>query len=106
LLDCITSSGRDDVGGPLPDHRLASGGDVREKLVSLWYHDHRMDFTAANLYAGLDGFYLLFDETDSGQSVGDVVTIKSPEVANSTCPCCCTTSSSDSTNRVRGGSLK
>ena len=36
--------------------------DEREKLTTLWYHDHRMDFTAANVYAGLDGFYLLFDE--------------------------------------------
>ena len=39
-----------------------SGHDPREKLTTLWYHDHRMDYTAANVYAGLDGFYLLFDE--------------------------------------------
>jgi len=39
-----------------------SGFDEREKLTTLWYHDHRMDFTAANVYAGLDGFYLLYDE--------------------------------------------
>ena len=47
------------------DHHYAnfpSGFDDREKLSTLWYHDHRMDFTAANVYAGLDGFYLLFDE--------------------------------------------
>ncbi len=37
----------------------------REKLTTLWYHDHRLDFTAANVYAGLAGFYLLFDEEDS-----------------------------------------
>ena len=40
--------------------------DDREKLTTLWYHDHMMDFTAANVYAGLSGFYLLFDEKDSG----------------------------------------
>jgi FtsP/CotA-like multicopper oxidase with cupredoxin domain len=39
-----------------------SGHDAREKLTTLWYHDHRMDYTAANVYAGLDGFYFLFDE--------------------------------------------
>lgn len=39
--------------------------DPREKLTTLWYHDHRLDFTAANVYAGLYGFYLLFDEKDS-----------------------------------------
>ncbi|MCH8290308.1 multicopper oxidase domain-containing protein [Candidatus Poribacteria bacterium] len=38
----------------------------REKLTTLWYHDHRLDFTASNVYAGLSGFYLLFDEQDSG----------------------------------------
>ena len=37
-----------------------------ERLNTLWYHDHRMDFTAANVYAGLSGFYRLFDEQDTG----------------------------------------
>lgn len=40
--------------------------DPTEKLTTLWYHDHRMDFTAANVYAGLAGFFLFFDEQDSG----------------------------------------
>ena len=58
-----------------------SGFDAREKLSTLWYHDHRMDFTAANVYAGLDGFYMLHDELrnergeelplDDLQDVGD-----------------------------------
>jgi FtsP/CotA-like multicopper oxidase with cupredoxin domain len=41
-------------------------GDPREALGTLWYHDHRLDFTAPNVYKGLTGFYLLFDEIDSG----------------------------------------
>lgn len=41
-------------------------GDHREALGTLWYHDHRLDFTAQNVYKGLTGFYLLFDELDSG----------------------------------------
>ncbi|WP_309680869.1 multicopper oxidase domain-containing protein, partial [Polaromonas sp.] len=44
----------------------ASDGDTREALGTLWYHDHRLDFTAPNVYRGLTGFYLLFDEIDSG----------------------------------------
>ena len=51
------------------DHHYAcfpSGNDPNEKLTTLWYHDHRMDFTAANVYAGLAGFFLFFDEQDSG----------------------------------------
>ena len=44
-----------------------SGNDPREKLTTLWYHDHMMGSTAANVYAGLAGFFLLFDEQDSGK---------------------------------------
>jgi FtsP/CotA-like multicopper oxidase with cupredoxin domain len=55
--------------GEFWDHHygnFAADNDPREKLHTLWYHDHRLDFTAANVYAGLAGFYLLFDEQDSG----------------------------------------
>ncbi|MBV8200763.1 MAG: multicopper oxidase domain-containing protein, partial [Acidobacteria bacterium] len=55
--------------GEFWDHHYCnfpSGFDAREKLTTLWYHDHRQDFTASNVYAGLAGFYLLFDEQDSG----------------------------------------
>ena len=41
-------------------------GDPREALGTLWYHDHTMDFTAPNVLKGLAGFYLLFDQVDSG----------------------------------------
>lgn len=42
------------------------GHDPKEKLTTLWYHDHMMDFTAPNVYAGLTGFFCFFDEQDSG----------------------------------------
>ncbi|KQT11076.1 hypothetical protein ASG30_09495 [Ramlibacter sp. Leaf400] len=41
-------------------------GDPREALGTLWYHDHRLDFTAPNVYRGMAGFFLAFDEIDSG----------------------------------------
>ncbi len=41
-------------------------GDIRESMSTLWYHDHRVDFTAQNVYKGLAGFYLLFNEFDTG----------------------------------------
>ena len=47
----------------------ATRGDPREALGTLWYHDHRIDFTAANVYRGLTGFYLLFDDIDSGNEL-------------------------------------
>jgi FtsP/CotA-like multicopper oxidase with cupredoxin domain len=41
-------------------------GDINESLSTLWYHDHRVDFTAQNTYKGLAGFYFLFNEFDTG----------------------------------------
>ncbi|MBA2724014.1 MAG: multicopper oxidase domain-containing protein [Methylibium sp.] len=41
-------------------------GDPREALGTLWYHDHRLDFTAQNTYRGLSGFFLAFDDVDNG----------------------------------------
>jgi FtsP/CotA-like multicopper oxidase with cupredoxin domain len=60
--------------GEFWDHHYAmfpANNEPTEKLSTLWYHDHRMDFTAANVYAGLAGFFLIFDEEDSGQDIGD-----------------------------------
>jgi FtsP/CotA-like multicopper oxidase with cupredoxin domain len=47
----------------------ATNGDPREALGTLWYHDHRESFTAANCYRGLMGLYILFDEIDSGNEL-------------------------------------
>jgi FtsP/CotA-like multicopper oxidase with cupredoxin domain len=44
----------------------ATDGDPNEALGTLWFHDHCMDSTASNVYKGLAGYYLLFDELDSG----------------------------------------
>lgn len=41
-------------------------GDAREALGTLWYHDHKLDFTAQNVYAGLAGLNCIYDEFDSG----------------------------------------
>ncbi len=43
-----------------------TAGDPREALSMLWYHDHRIDFTSQNVYKGLAGFYLLFNDLDTG----------------------------------------
>src|SRR5260221_5942006 len=42
-------------------------GDIREALHTLWYHDHRVDFTSQNTYKGLAGRYLLFNDKDTGE---------------------------------------
>lgn len=41
-------------------------GDFREALGTLWYHDHKLDFTAQNVYAGLAGMNCIYDELDTG----------------------------------------
>jgi FtsP/CotA-like multicopper oxidase with cupredoxin domain len=41
-------------------------GDINESLSTLWYHDHRVDFTSQNTYKGLIGFYCLFNLFDTG----------------------------------------
>ena len=41
-------------------------GDYRESLGTLWYHDHRIDHTAENVYRGLYGLFNAFDDYDTG----------------------------------------
>ena len=41
-------------------------GDIREALGTLWYHDHRVGHTAENVYKGLNGFLLAFNDYDTG----------------------------------------
>ncbi len=41
-------------------------GDVRETLGTLWYHDHREAHTAENVYKGLAGVHIVFNEYDTG----------------------------------------
>jgi FtsP/CotA-like multicopper oxidase with cupredoxin domain len=48
------------------DEFRATGGDVRETLGTLWYHDHRVDHTAENVYKGLAGSHNFFNEFDTG----------------------------------------
>ena len=45
---------------------VSTNGDPNESLSTLWYHDHRENFTAQNVYKGLLGFYLLFNDKDTG----------------------------------------
>jgi FtsP/CotA-like multicopper oxidase with cupredoxin domain len=56
-------------------------GDIREALSTLWYHDHRIDFTSQNVYKGLVGFYLLYNEFDTGN---EMTGFRLPAVPNPT----------------------
>lgn len=53
-------AGVDDFGGI---------GDPREAMCTLWYHDHRAEFTAPNNYFGLNGNYILYNSKDPGHEL-------------------------------------
>lgn len=56
-----------DTGNYMDHHypMYPAGGDPREILNQLWYHDHRPDFTSQNVYKGLAGNFLAYDALDS-----------------------------------------
>jgi spore coat protein A, manganese oxidase len=45
---------------PFKDYRYPND----QRAATLWYHDHRMDFTGPQVYKGLVGLYLLRDELE------------------------------------------
>jgi FtsP/CotA-like multicopper oxidase with cupredoxin domain len=53
------------LAGFLSTHQ-STNGDINEALSTLWYHDHREGFTAQNVYKGLVGNYILFNDHDTG----------------------------------------
>ncbi|MFN6149703.1 MAG: multicopper oxidase domain-containing protein, partial [Planctomyces sp.] len=54
-----------------PEHWYVQGSsrdniyDNNQPAYTLWYHDHAMGSTRLNVYAGLAGFYLLRDKTET-----------------------------------------
>lgn len=40
-----------------------------QRAATLWYHDHRMDFTGASVWRGLAGFYILRDPDEEKLSL-------------------------------------
>jgi FtsP/CotA-like multicopper oxidase with cupredoxin domain len=46
---------------------------MRQRAATLWYHDHRMDFTGPQVYRGLAGFHLITDDEQDalGLPAGD-----------------------------------
>ncbi|WP_047690257.1 multicopper oxidase family protein [Kocuria sp. ZOR0020] len=47
--------------------------DMEQPAATLWYHDHRMDFTGPQVYRGLAGFHLIHDDAEDalGLPTGD-----------------------------------
>ena len=54
-------------GGEFKDYcypNIAPDDDDSEFPSTQWYHDHAMDVTGQNVYMGMSGFYLLFDDLE------------------------------------------
>ena len=63
---CMMRAGFD-TGEEVPGQwRDEYGGDKRESMTTLFFHDHRPEFTAANCYKGLMAMFRVFDEDDTG----------------------------------------
>jgi spore coat protein A, manganese oxidase len=71
--DLILPRGHGSDSSAHAEHRSAAGQshffkDYRypneQRAATLWYHDHRMDFTGPQVYRGLAGLYLLRDEVE------------------------------------------
>ncbi len=48
----------------LADGSFAHEYPVDQAAATLWYHDHRMDFTAPQVYRGLAGMFIVRDDVD------------------------------------------
>jgi FtsP/CotA-like multicopper oxidase with cupredoxin domain len=56
------------------NQQFAPGGEPWEAQSTLWYHDHMLDYTSQNVYMGLAGFYLMFNEYDTGDETLNIPT--------------------------------
>ena len=70
------ASSPDDFGGEIP-----MSGDWKETLSTLWFHDHRLDHTAANVYKGMAAMMNVYSGVDPGRE-GPLCNYDDPAVNN------------------------
>lgn len=73
----LPESGRFPHGGPM-NHGGTSTRGARDYVyphdqnaATLWYHDHRMDFTGPQVWRGLAGFHLVTDDVEAALPLPD-----------------------------------
>ena len=49
-----------------------------QRASTLWYHDHAMGITRLNVYAGLEGLYLIHDQAENHLQVYQIVLLRHP----------------------------
>lgn len=50
--------------GEIHEGEFAYRYPLPQRASTLWYHDHRMDFTGPQVWRGLAGFFIVHDETE------------------------------------------
>ncbi|WBB81491.1 multicopper oxidase family protein [Micromonospora sp. WMMD882] len=73
-IDYLLPTGGFAHGDGMPGHTMAGGNTSQgtkdyvypldQPAATLWYHDHRMDFTGPQVYRGLAGFHLVRDDEE------------------------------------------
>jgi FtsP/CotA-like multicopper oxidase with cupredoxin domain len=79
--DTINTGANDPrAGGPDDDGWIVQvAGDFRETESTMWFHDHRFNFTSQNVYKGLAGMFNLYSSQDRGnEALDDGVNLRLP----------------------------
>jgi FtsP/CotA-like multicopper oxidase with cupredoxin domain len=59
---------------------FGGNGNPQEKMGSFWYHDHRAEFTLNNNVLGLNGMYIVYDQTDPGHEFPSANSLQLPGI--------------------------
>ena len=65
LLPAGGQSGGHRHGGQIATGTKEYSYPLEQPAATLWYHDHRMDFTGPQVYRGLAGFHLVHDDEEA-----------------------------------------
>ena len=57
---------------------FGGNGDPKEKMGSFWFHDHRAEFTLNNNVLGLNGMFIVYDNTDPGHEFATSGSLRLP----------------------------
>ncbi|MFD0851555.1 multicopper oxidase family protein, partial [Actinomadura adrarensis] len=57
-------AGMHDPHAQVSTHRRTYAFPMRQRATALWYHDHRMDFTGAQVWKGLAGLCVVRDDEE------------------------------------------
>ncbi len=57
---------------------FGGNGDPKEKMGTFWFHDHRAEFTLPNNQLGMNGMFIVYDNTDPGHEFNTPGSLRLP----------------------------